>query len=305
MGRLPYLLLLILVLNCGRTYGGPSEAARVPNHPSAQTPEPLWDLWIRFHEAELCQGMNAVFVFHDAAVEAWCPVRDQDSLEKLSAMTRALPPQFAAELYTSREILEKPSGSDPPPSLWNNQELRLYLQDPFARNSVVDAGRVGIRTRDEPVNDMFLKQRIAMYAKQTLDWNRRLRELGMELPALAEGLTHAPATVRARLAAVCRAHTRELDKHAERLSQNLVQALPSGKRKSSVKIRESRSQKPHEIARQISAAAQSASRNIYRFIHPQEHTVDLPELREPGLLESLSALRKLAARFDQAVKRAR
>jgi hypothetical protein len=51
----------------------------------------------------------------------------------------------------------------------------------------------------------------------------------------------------------------------------------------------------------IAAEARVLSGRIYRFIYPAQHTVDLDELQNPGLLVSLDALEAGAGRFEQAL----
>jgi hypothetical protein len=58
---------------------------------------------------------------------------------------------------------------------------------------------------------------------------------------------------------------------------------------------------PAERATAISSTAQDVARRIYRFIHPQQHTVDLDELRDPSLLESLAELRRMTHDFEIAL----
>jgi hypothetical protein len=56
-----------------------------------------------------------------------------------------------------------------------------------------------------------------------------------------------------------------------------------------------------EKADMIAAGARALSWRIYRFIYPDQHTVDLDELQRPGLLVSLDALEAEADDFNQAL----
>ncbi len=273
------------------------------------TARELRDVWLRFHEAELCQGLDAVFRFREKGVEVWCLVEDEKAYQRFMEMVEPLQGNYTVDLYVTRTAAEKksPEDRDPPPSLWNNAEIREYLQDPFQK----DTGASGLNVRpppgSEPNSELFLKQRIMMFAEQTLECDNRMRKYAADLPALAEA-GFAPSSdpdLKARAAAVCLAHAQALDKQAERLMDNLTHALPkSSKRfRSAEQLDKSRrAGPPEESALQVSNAARSIARRVYRFIHPMQHTVGLVDLREPSLIESLKTLRKMVADFQRSTR---
>jgi len=55
-------------------------ADSIPSAHASEVPLQLREGWLRFHEAELCQGVDAVFVFHKKGMEVWCRVEDEKNL---------------------------------------------------------------------------------------------------------------------------------------------------------------------------------------------------------------------------------
>ena len=272
--------------------------------PLANTAPDLRDLWLRFHEADLCQGLDAVFLFRPSGVEIWCIVEDERSFEKLNELLAPLRSGYQIAVYSTRQPAEKKSLEDrsPPPSLWNNEELRTFLSDPFASamNAPVDPN-----PKAPPLSatqaDM-LKERMIMFAEQTLDWNRRLKRYAADLPALTQIAADSSLSseTRARASSICLAHAQAIDRLASRLNDNLSEAFPRGRRpKNPVETDKSDARKlpPVESAQDLSNSALAAARRVYRFIHPQRHTVGLMDLREPSLLEALRDVRKMASGF--------
>ena len=103
--------------------------------PGPDTPDPLKNAWLQFHGSNLCQGVDAVFSFNDRGVEIWSLVEDEKSYRKFIQLLEPLKPAYRIEVYaTYPQKEEKPDNRrEPPPSLWQNYELRSYLGDPFAR----------------------------------------------------------------------------------------------------------------------------------------------------------------------------
>ena len=273
----------------------------------ASTSRELREVWLRFHEAELCQGIDAVFEFHEKGMEIWCLVEDEKAYQKLVELVEPLQGSYTIDLYVTRPAAEKksPEDRDPPPSLWNNAEIREYLQDPFQRNAGTPGLTVRPPTGGEPNSELFLKQRIMMFAEQTIEWDSKMKKYAADLPALAQAgfAPSANPELKARAAATCQAHAQALDKQAEKLIDNLTRALP----KSSKRFRSAdQSEKsrhagpPEEAAFQVANAARSIARRVYRFIHPQQHTVGLVDLREPSIIESLKTLRRMVADFQHS-----
>jgi hypothetical protein len=154
----------------------------------------------------------------------------------------------------------------------------------------------------------MLKQRLILFADQTIEWERRMARSARDLPALAGAALgpETPGDLRARASAACLAHARAVDRYAQRLGENMSQALPKGKQKSSSRRAQKGPSKPGSAmaaAHQIADSASAAARRIYRFINPRDHTVELVDLKEPSLLEALRNLRKQVAAFQRTIKR--
>jgi hypothetical protein len=280
--------------------------------PPVAAPPAIWDAWLRFHEAEYCQGLDTVFVFHKNGLEVWCRIEDERSYQRFSELLSPLRATHQIDMYPTRPPAEKKPSDEknPPPSLWNNDELRTYLRDPFLRGGHLN----NPETPPAPITagadlDFMLKQRIMMFADQTLDWERRMNRYAGDLPALADAAFNSrmPKEIRSRAAAICLAHTQAVDRYAEKLGLNLTQALPRGTKKSSGAAEQEKAapaaSSPRDAAIQVADSAQSVARCIYRFIHPTHYTVGLLDLREPDLLESLKRLRKLISGFQRTLKR--
>jgi hypothetical protein len=275
--------------------------------PPVSTPQPLWDAWLRFHEAQWCEGLDTIFVFHVNGMEVWCRIEDEKAYDRFSELIKPLRSEFQIALYPTRPMHEKkaPDEKGPPPSLWNNSELRAYLQDPFSRSPVSGAETPRPPSLHSPDSDFMFKQRLMMFADQTLDWERKLDRYAGDLPALCEAAFAAemPQRVRPRAAAACLAHLQQVDKYAERLSENMAEALPKAGKKASDSSEGSKPEQPpaSPLAASflIADAAHNIAGRIERFIYPTHYTVGLSDLREPSLLEELKRLRNLVAAFQR------
>jgi hypothetical protein len=239
-------------------------------------------------------------------MEIWCQVEDERSYQKLQELLEPLRSSYRIEVYATRPPAEKRSDGDtaPPPSLWENYELRSYLGDPFARAKE----RRNFDTHSEleiPPLDEMLKQRLLVYAQQTLEWNRKMKRYAMDLPSLAAvAFDHEVSPdLRSQAKAACMTHAQNLSKYIGKLAANLKEALPK-----SAKRDTSRSEKSGNWGKdsgdspeQISAAAQNVAGRVYHFIHPEDYTVNLEELRQPGLLQALAGLEKMNQDFQKAL----
>jgi hypothetical protein len=271
-----------------------------------QVPRQFVDLWLRFHEVELCQELDAVFVFHQDAMEVWCRIEDEKSYQQFVQMISPLKASGHVDLYPTRSPAGKKRQEDnePPASLWNNGELLSY----FGISSGLESAQweQALGNRAEMRHFDARKQRLLMYANQLQESSRKLKRLGGELPALALASSEDAYTAeqRRRATAVCQSHAQALDKNATRLSENLAQALPRGVRRAEDAARPQRPDAglaPRDIAVRLADTTRSLSRRIYRFLYPQDHTVELTDLREPGLLESLRLVRESASEFQRAL----
>jgi len=287
-------------------------------------PLPLREVWLRFHEAELCRGLDAVFVFRKQGMEAWIKIEDEKSYRKLVDLLAPLRASYRINLYVTHAVREK-KPTDPPPSLLENAELRGYLEDPYARIGSPDDS-VEVSPRDQtrqagspwgdgrpggqPVAAMSppspnLAQRILAFGDQTLDSTRQMKRYADDLPMLAFMACDPaePQNLRTRAMAVCLQHAQKLDRYAGRLEDNLAHALPPAAKPGKVSSSSNESSyagiSPTEDAVRISDAAQTAARQIHRFIYPKHPTVGTVDLREPDLLESLRKLRRLVKEFQE------
>ncbi len=276
----------------------------------------VWDFWLRFHETELCQVLDTVFVFSKHGIEVWCRTGDERAYGRLSELIAPLRSSLEIAVYATLLSAEKkpPEDTDPPPSLWNNSELRAYLQDPFLRFNGFpspEAGSAGRNAdggqgRENPAMSAF-KLRMISFANQILDWARRMERCAADLPALVHvTLSSAePKEIHSRATTICLAHAEAVDRYAAKLGENLSQALPKGTRRgltsSKPELPRSSSQ-PAELAVQAAGSAEDLARRIYHFIYPVHFMVGLADLREPDLLGSLDQLRKLVSTLRRTLR---
>ncbi|MGA2262600.1 MAG: hypothetical protein ABSH28_14335 [Acidobacteriota bacterium] len=294
-------------------FGTPNTGG-VSGAPLRDVAVPLLDLWLRFHEAGLCIGVDSIFVFHAKGLEIWCRVKDERSYQQLSAMVESLHNDYRIDLYTLHSDREKkpytPEDDDPPPSFWTNAELRQYLRDPgFGRFGGV--GDLPANPAEDFRQDPELRRRLKLFCDQVLEWVNKMARLAGDLPPLARagyGTDLSPG-IRTRARAVCLDHAREVEKCAGRLAENLSHALPHGTGNSPgaqpPKEAPLTAASPGEGALLVSRQAQDLSQRILHFIYPQAHTVTLSDLREPSLIDSLKALQQSVSDFESSAKRAR
>jgi hypothetical protein len=283
-----------------------ASAGSYQNEPMPDTPHKLAEVWLRFHEADLCQGIDAVFVFNKGGMEVWSVVEDERSYQRFLGTLEPLRDSFRIELYAIRPPPERKSDDDrdPFPSLWENYELRANLGDPIAQDKL---GPALERFLSVYPPDEILKQRLLIYTEQTLDRNRRMERYAADLPALARMAFDSAVDPRLRLLAnaVCLAHAQNLEKYIGKLDTSLRQALPKTNRKSRTSPQPDKSSKeakvPVDSVVQISEAAHGIAKRVHYFIHPEHYTVGLDELRKPSLLELLEELQRLTGVFQRAV----
>jgi hypothetical protein len=282
----------------------PVPAPSFPFVPS--TPAALRTFWLDFHGTRLCQDIDAVFVFHERGMEAWCLTDNPRSLDRLKRITGPLAPSYQVDLYVTRPQPERDKQDDPgpPPGLWNNRELRAYLGELIDDTRGL-AGRPGTGFDDELFT---LKHRIQMFADQTLELSRRMERYAMDLEGLSV-VAFDPAYAAAdgkRARALCTMHASDVDECASKLDQNLRRALPPPAKRAKpdnagTALRSSAS--PADMASEIAREARKVAHRVYRFIYPDQFTVEIADLREPGLLESLVVLRRMTADFQHKLKK--
>jgi len=281
----------------------PESAPGIPFAPS--TPAALRTFWLDFHGARLCQDIDAVFVFHDRGLEVWCLTDNLKSLDRLKRMTEPLVPSYRVDLYVTRPQPEddKQEDSGPPPGLWNNQELREYLG--YLGQEPPGPAPQSLTGFDDVL--ITLQHRIQMFADQTLELSQRLERYAMDLEGLsvvAFDPTYA-ASDSTRARTLCTIHASGVDECASKLDQNLRRAFPSPAKRArpdaDTVLRSTAS--PRDMATEIAREARKVAQRIYRFIYPDHFTVGIADLREPGLLESLATLRRMAADFQHKLKK--
>jgi len=287
--------------------------------PGRDTPGELTAAWLRFHEAGLCQGVDAVFVFAKDGMSVRGLIEDERSAQKFGEMLAPLRRSYKIELTLAKPPVEgKPEDkdaarddkSDPPASLWENYELRSFFGDPTARAREREGFEEGSQFNLPP--SVLLKQRLLIYAEQTLAWSRKMERFAKDLPVLARAALDpgmAPA-LRMQAKTVCLAHLQYLGRAIGKLNGNLEAAFPRPPKKERPAQPESPAlslKKPVDCADHISDLAQDAAKRVYQFIYPDpdHYSVSLDELRRPGLLDSFKTLQKADQECQTAIADAR
>jgi len=159
-----------------------------------------------------------------------------------------------------------------------------------------------------------LQVRMVAWVNSTLTNSRIMRQYAADLPELINVAFEQAfgAAIRGRARDVCRRHTNDLMRNIRDLRRDLARAFPRPAAKPAGKPaakNEARKKTPAVLpsivdrADGIADAARVLSGRIYRFIYPAQHTVDLEELRRPGLLVSLDAIEAETRDFQQALAR--
>jgi hypothetical protein len=296
-----FFILIALVFMPARTACGEKLTENAPNE---HTPPQLVKAWLRFHEGELCQNVDAVFFFDNRGMEVRYVSKDDGIYQKLRELFPSPDGSYRVELYPTRKPPEKRASDDegPPPSIYMNDELRRHLLDgPYAiLTNEAEAKRVS------EYRKWAVDTRLIAYAEQILEWNRKVNRYAIDLPLLIR-VASDPSTAsgtRSMAAAICKSHAQNMGKDLAKLEKNLKQAFPQGDkiRRSSKAEQPGKAEKtPAESAEQISKAAQELVRHIHRFIYPDQHTVTLEELRQPSILENLGSLERMVWDFQKAL----
>jgi hypothetical protein len=276
--------------------------------PLKSTPRKLQEAWLRFHEIGLCQEVDAAFVFNDNEMKVWSRIGSDRIYLKFQKLFAPLSNLYRVELYINRfrEEKEAENGENPPPSLWQNYELRSNLGDRTAQLSVYDDEQITPNARFQ--TDASLKPRLVIYAEQTLSRNRKMEHYALDLFALAR-ITFdpgIPSDIRSKALAICLAHAKNLENNIGKLASSLAQAIPVSAKGESGSAQPAGDPHPEtkllpEKAERIYAYAQGVARRVHRFIYPEYYTVELEELRNPSLLESLRTLQRMVLEFQGAL----
>ena len=135
--------------------------------------------------------------------------------------------------------------------------------------------------------------------------------LAKDLPSLAgAGYGEDPVPeIQARARTVSRDHVREIARYAGRLFESLRHAFPRGSGNGLLpqgpKPIPDISDSPYDSALRVSAQAQDLNQKILRFLYPQNYTVTLTDLRDPGLLDLVKVVQQSAAEFERNARNAR
>jgi hypothetical protein len=275
------------------------------NMPSHGTPQKLVEAWLRFHETDLCQDVDAVFIFHNYGMEVWFVYAHEESFLKMQELFKPLQDSYRIEFYPTRQPEEKKSDDEegPPPSLYMNNELLERIRNLDLKSfdwralSPSEEARHKTQMALSTGRDYMLESRLLIFARQILNWNRKARRYAMDLPLLTGAALDATAApkVSAQAVKACTAHARNLEKNIGKLKANLKQAFPRQAEKKNT-AKPEKPEKPDKAARnliesaqEISETAQSIAQRIYHFLYPEHHTVNASELRQPGLPDDLGS----------------
>jgi hypothetical protein len=311
----PFILCLLVGVICAVIIPAqyPGNGASSEGSSFRDTPPKLLEAWLRFHETDLCQGVNAVFEFRNSGMKIWCLIEDQKSYQKLLQLLEPLADHCQIELCaTGRPAGKQPDDDrDPPASLWENEELRSYLGDlyaPIKPRSAIDVDSPDIMKRPMSFSDLdILKHLLLIYEEQILEYNGKMERYATDLPALARvAADHDVATaLKQKATAACWMHSQGLIKYVDKLNANLTPAIPKPKKRKHVSSPSEYGSETGKTvvdkAEQISATAQNVARRVHNFIHPENFTVDLDELRQPSLLESLKEMRGMLVGFQKGL----
>ena len=309
MRRLSVVLIFGLIISAGMPAGISGDAASSGIVTIRNAPRKLVEAWLRFHEMDLCQGVDAVFEFDKSGMKAWCLIEDKKKYEKFVELLEPLQDSYRIELCaTLPPISLEPDGKyDPPANLWENKKLRSYLGNLYAPNKL-NSGVIDFSPEIDPITnsseDDVLRRLLFIYADQTQDWNIKIKKYATDLPALAHlaGDSGMADDLRFRANAACMAHSRGLGKYLKKLKSNLAPAIPKSKKRDEDSSQPGKTIDPGKTlvdkAEQISTTAQDLFQSVENFIHPEKFTVDLDELRSPNILVTIDALETMCADFE-------
>jgi hypothetical protein len=306
------------------------------NAPNHDTPLILQDLWLKFHEQNLCQKIDAAFIFpkgKGGKLKIWVDAQNQKNYSKFLEWLKPLKDIYQINPHTVRIPSQKASAdiTTPPPSLFENSDLTAFLRDSFLRNAnPFDRGsqffssgplfspmtvdhRSGERYRIDPLPtapspfSIMYEQRLLVFAKETLKYNRAVDQYAEDLPSLvhvAFDPAEAPA-LRHRALAICRKHVRKLQEYEKKLNKNLSIALTDidGKPYKGALPKKPITAKtsPFDAALLLAGEAKHLSNSVYSFIYPKDFTVSLADLERPPLIQSLAKIREITAEFRSII----
>ncbi len=154
-----------------------------------------------------------------------------------------------------------------------------------------------------PTSSWVYSQRLVMFARETIEYARKIKQYSDNLVPLAQ-VAFDPAAkkeLRRRALAICKKHAKELQKYTEKLNDNLSKALPmaSGQntRAESIDKEIPANGSPFALAALLAGESKDLSNGVYRLIFPTDHSVTLEDLKNPPLIRSLEKIQVILARF--------
>ena len=300
--------------------------------PNRDTPPRLVEAWLNFHRQGLCRSLDAVFAFVGQGMEVWCRGEESGTYRKFQKIMEPLRDSYGVDLYVTR-----PSGNNPgiddvsrvaPPSLVENLELRSRLRPGMAYSpprviTYTDSDgqtHVSVIPDNTAANmaaeDRAVGPRLISWANSVMENRRIMRQYAADIPELLSTAFEPVfgATIRGHARDICIKHAKDLEKSIRDLKKELSHAFP----KQSVKNIDSKADKketknlpPPALsdvmgkADELVDGTRVLAGRIYRFIYPAQHTVDLDELQNPGLLVSLDVLAADIRDFEQALAKLR
>jgi hypothetical protein len=140
------------------------------------TQQRLEEIWLRFHEDNLCEDVDAAFVLDRGRMKVLVNVENKKGSEKLLKMREPLCHSHRINLHTVKVQMEKEliDISDPPPSFWVNSRLTRYFGGSGLMDSVFFNMNMGSRAFLMPRAPIFtFGQRILGFARDILENNRK------------------------------------------------------------------------------------------------------------------------------------
>ena len=300
-------VLILLSLLTSAAAGPDSDQIESAGIPLRQAPAPLRDIWLRFHEENLCLGVKAVFVFHAEGIKIWYSIRNEENYRRLADLVEPLKKSYRIELYAAQSEAEKNAYSrdddDLLLNLWNNSELRIYMSG--ISNLYSGGGELPL---DKAAVDREIRHRMRLYANEMLEWADKMERLATDLPQLTEAGHGAENAIpeRERVRRVCLDHVREIGNYSGKLADNLHYAIPKGKDELSAAGSEDVIPPvPVGIAELVAKRAQEIAWRITAFFYPRTRIVIPGNLPESGLIASLKSLQKLTLEFEKSVQKAK
>lgn len=303
------------------------------NTPNHDTPLELQAAWLQFHQQNLCQKVDAIFIFTKGKMEVWVNSKNDKNYGELLTLLKPLQNTYRIDLHKTLPATHKESADirTPPPSFWWNSKLTGYLHDSFLRNTGVfhqslqfhPAVETSASTMDEqrfprfapdpfsssPTQPRIMyEQRLLMFARDTLKYSSKIKRYAADLPLIAHVAFDPTVTpeLRRQALAVCREHAKKLQKYENKLNKNLLIALPaiSGKQPAANPLKKSQIRKasPFDISLLLVKEAQGLSNTVYRFMYPQNYTVTLTDLRNPPIIQSLATIQQITAEFSHRIQ---